>query len=66
VREVALRLLARLLGGAAGLRDAQPHTCAARLRETDRDGLRHRARAVLPCADVVDLFAHELASLRRR
>ncbi len=38
---------------------------ATRLREADRDCLLRRSRAVLPFANVMDLFAYKLASLCR-
>src|SRR5262245_38157869 len=44
---------------------AQLHTGAPRLRQPDCDRLLRRTRAVLAFADVMDLFAHELAGLRR-
>ena len=42
------------------------HSGAARLRQADGNGLLRRPRAVLALANVVHLFAHELAGLRRR
>ena len=48
----------------AGLR-GQLHARPARLGETDRDGLLRRAGAMLALADMMNLFAHEFAGLRR-
>ena len=48
------------------LRRPELHAGAPRLRKADRDGLLRRARAVLAFADVMDLFADELARLRAR
>jgi len=55
----------RTLGAGAGLPRLgrrQGHASTARFRETDRDRLLARARAVFALANVIDLFSHELAS----
>jgi len=41
------------------------YTCSPRLRQTDRDRLLCRSRAVFPFTDVVDFLANELACLCR-
>ncbi len=51
--------------GARGRR-RQRHARTPRLREPDRNRLLCRSRAVLPLADVVNFFTHELARLRAR
>src|SRR5262249_35395429 len=56
----ALRGRART-GRHATFRRTQRHAGASRLRQPDRDGLLRRARAVLPLANVMHLFANELA-----
>ena len=45
-------------------RRRQANSSPPRLRQTDRDGLLGRPRAVLAFADVVHLLLHELAGLR--
>jgi hypothetical protein len=44
----------------------QLHSGPARLRQTDRDRLLRRARAMFALADVLHLLAHKLPCLRRR
>src|SRR5437879_12946877 len=46
-------------------RRGELHTGTPGLAEPDRDRLLRRAGAMLALADVVNLFAHELARLRR-
>src|SRR5687767_10633518 len=58
-RALPLRLPLR---GAPLLR--QLHARLPRLRQTDRDRLLRRPRAVLAFTNVMDLLAHELARLR--
>src|SRR5262249_38946915 len=60
---IALCLVARL--GARRLLRLDGHPRAPRLREADRNGLFRGPRSVLAFADVMDLFAYELARLRR-
>ena len=63
---------ARGRGASTGLRCGilprrrQLHSCPPRLRQTDRDRLLGRPRAVLAFTNVVHLFTHELAGLRGR
>src|SRR6188474_1313767 len=63
---------ARRCGAALGVRRracrrfAQLDAGPARLRQPDRDRLLRRSRAVLALADMMDLFADELAGLRGR
>jgi hypothetical protein len=58
--------LASLLASGSFRRRRQIHTRAASLRQPDGDGLLRRSRSMLPFANVIDLFANELARLRRR
>src|SRR5690349_2044456 len=62
---VALGLATRGGGGLALRRRRELDARAPRLRQSDRDRLFGRARAVLALADVIHLLAHELARLRR-
>ena len=59
----ALRALACLLGYLALLGRRQVHACASCLRQSDRDRLPGRSRAVLALADVMNLLADEFSSL---
>src|SRR5205823_360219 len=61
VRRASARLGLRALRGLAEL-----HASAPGLAQSDRDRLLSRAGAMLARADMVDLFADELAGLRRR
>src|SRR5262245_9470012 len=63
---VSLGGLSALLrhGAFAGRLEMNPRT--PRLRQTDCDRLFRRARTVLALANMVELFAHELARLCRR
>jgi len=61
---VARRLLAR--ARACVLRWRERHAGTTRLRQSDRNRLLGRARAVFALADMMDFFAHELSRLGAR
>src|SRR5689334_20874506 len=63
---VARGLLACARGRRAFLGRRELHACTPCLGETDRDRLLRRSCAVLPLANVIHLFLHELPSLRAR
>ncbi len=60
-----MQILLRLLPGRTGFRRSQLHARSPRFRQSDGDRLLGRSCAMFSFSDVLDLFAHELASLRR-
>ncbi|HET9418557.1 MAG TPA: hypothetical protein VFO30_04380 [Chthoniobacterales bacterium] len=63
--QIALRLFARPHGSLAAFWRRQFHAGAARFRQSDRDRLLWRTRAVFALANVFHFFAHEFTGLRR-
>ncbi len=61
-----MQILLRLLPGRTGFRRSQLHARSPRFRQSDGDRLLGRSCAMFSFSDVLDLFAHELAGLRRR